>query len=52
LKPEIGRLQPEYDIMLAPGKIPQVGFVKHPDTGAGVATRFDEHRRAQVIPAV
>jgi hypothetical protein len=42
----------EYDIVLALGKIRRVGFVRHPDTVEGFFTRFDEYRRARIIPTV
>jgi nucleoside-diphosphate-sugar epimerase len=42
----------EYDIVLALGKIRRAGFTKHPDTLAGFVRRFDEYRRARIIPAL
>jgi hypothetical protein len=42
----------EYDIVLALGKIRRAGFVRHPDTVEGFFKRFDEYRRARIIPAV
>ena len=40
----------EYDIVLALGKIRRAGFVRHPDTLVGFLRRFDEYRRARIIP--
>jgi nucleoside-diphosphate-sugar epimerase len=40
----------EYDIVLALGKIRRAGFVRHPDTWEGFSRRFDEYRRARIIP--
>ena len=40
----------EYDIVLALGKIRRAGFVRHPDTLEGFFRRFDEYRRARIIP--
>jgi nucleoside-diphosphate-sugar epimerase len=40
----------EYDIVLALGKIRRAGFVRHPDTLEGFYRRFDEYRRARIIP--
>ena len=40
----------EYDIVLALGKIRRAGFVRHPDTLEGFLKRFDEYRRARIIP--
>ena len=42
----------EYDIVLALGKIRRAGFARHPDTVEGFFERFDEYRRARIIPAV
>jgi hypothetical protein len=42
----------EYDIVLALGKILRTGFARHPDTLEGFFRRFDEYRRARIIPAV
>jgi hypothetical protein len=42
----------EYDIVLALGKIRRAGFARHPDTVEGFFARFDEYRRARIIPAV
>jgi nucleoside-diphosphate-sugar epimerase len=42
----------EYDIVLALGKLRRAGFVRHPDTLEGFFTRFDEYRRARIIPTV
>ncbi len=41
----------EYDIVLALGKIRRAGFTRHPDTLEGFLKRFDEYRRARIIPA-
>jgi hypothetical protein len=41
----------EYDIVLALGKIRRAGFARHPDTPEGFLKRFDEYRRARIIPA-
>jgi nucleoside-diphosphate-sugar epimerase len=41
----------EYDIALALGKIRRAGFVRHPDTLEGFYKRFDEYRRARIIPS-
>jgi hypothetical protein len=41
----------EYDIVLALGKIRRAGFVRHPDTLEGFSRRFDEYRRARIIPS-
>jgi nucleoside-diphosphate-sugar epimerase len=40
----------EYDIVLALGKIRRAGFARHPDTTEGFFKRFDEYRRAGIIP--
>ena len=40
----------EYDIVLALGKIRRAGFVRHPDTLEGFYSRFDDYRRARIIP--
>ena len=40
----------EYDIVLALGKIRRAGFTRHPDTLEGFMKRFDEYRRARIIP--
>jgi nucleoside-diphosphate-sugar epimerase len=40
----------EYDIVLALGKIRRAGFVRHPDTVESFFKRFDEYRRARIIP--
>lgn len=40
----------EYDIVLTLGKIRRAGFVRHPDTLEGFSRRFDEYRRARIIP--
>jgi nucleoside-diphosphate-sugar epimerase len=40
----------EYDIVLALGKIRRAGFVRHPDTLEGFFKRFDDYRRARIIP--
>jgi nucleoside-diphosphate-sugar epimerase len=40
----------EYDIVLALGKIRRAGFARHPDTLEGCIRRFDEYRRARIIP--
>jgi nucleoside-diphosphate-sugar epimerase len=40
----------EYDIVLALGKIRRAGFVRHPDTLEGFYRRFDDYRRARIIP--
>jgi hypothetical protein len=40
----------EYDIVLALGKIRRAGFASHPDTTGGFFKRFDEYRRARIIP--
>ncbi len=40
----------EYDIVLAMGKIRRAGFTRHPDTLEGFLKRFDEYRRARIIP--
>jgi hypothetical protein len=40
----------EYDIVLALGKFHRAGFVRHPDTVEGFYRRFDEYRRARIIP--
>jgi hypothetical protein len=40
----------EYDIVLALGKIRRAGFTRHPDTLEGFLSRFDEYRRARIIP--
>ena len=40
----------EYDIVLALGKIRRAGFTSHPDTMDGFFKRFDEYRRARIIP--
>ena len=40
----------EYDIVLALGKIRRAGFVRHPDTLEGFTRRFDDYRRARIIP--
>ena len=40
----------ENDIVLALAKIRQAGFVRHPDTLEGFCRRFDEYRRARIIP--
>ncbi len=40
----------KYDIVLAMGKIRRAGFVRHPDTLEGFLKRFDEYRRARIIP--
>jgi nucleoside-diphosphate-sugar epimerase len=40
----------EYDIVLALGKIRRAGYTKHPDTLDGFLKRFDEYRRARIIP--
>ena len=40
----------EYDIVLALGKIRRAGFTRHPDTLEGFLKRFDEYRRARIIP--
>jgi nucleoside-diphosphate-sugar epimerase len=40
----------EYDIVLALGKIRRAGFASHPDTVSGFFKRFDEYRRARIIP--
>jgi hypothetical protein len=40
----------EYDIVLALGKIRRAGFTRHPDTVEGFFKRFDEYRRARIIP--
>ena len=40
----------EYDIVLALGKIRRAGFASHPDTVACFYKRFDEYRRARIIP--
>jgi nucleoside-diphosphate-sugar epimerase len=42
----------EYDIVLALGKIRRAGFARHPDTMEGFFRRFDEYRRARIIPTV
>jgi nucleoside-diphosphate-sugar epimerase len=42
----------EYDIVLALGKIRRAGFSRHPDTLGGFCRRFEEYRRAQIIPSV
>jgi hypothetical protein len=36
--------------VLALGKIRRAGFVRHPDTLEGFFKRFDEYRRARIIP--
>jgi hypothetical protein len=36
--------------VLALGKIRRAGFTRHPDTREGFFRRFDEYRRARVIP--
>ena len=41
----------EYDIVLALGKIRRAGFTRHADTLEGFVKRFDEYRRARIIPA-
>jgi hypothetical protein len=40
----------EYDIVLALGKIRRAGFVRHSDTLEGFYRRFDDYRRARIIP--
>jgi nucleoside-diphosphate-sugar epimerase len=40
----------EYDIVLAMDKIRRAGFTRHPDTLEGFYRRFDEYRRARIIP--
>jgi hypothetical protein len=40
----------EYDIVLALGKIRRAGFVRHPETLEGFYRRFDDYRRARIIP--
>jgi nucleoside-diphosphate-sugar epimerase len=40
----------EYDIVLALGKIRRAGFTRHPDTTESFFKRFDEYRRARIIP--
>jgi nucleoside-diphosphate-sugar epimerase len=40
----------EYDIVLALGKIRRAGFVRQPDTLEGFYQRFDDYRRARIIP--
>ena len=40
----------EYDIVLALGRIRRAGFVRHPDTLEGFHRRFDDYRRALIIP--
>ena len=40
----------EYDIVLALGKIRRAGFTGHPDTTERFFKRFDEYRRARIIP--
>ena len=40
----------EYDIVLALGKIRRAGFARHPDTLEGFSRRFDDDRRARIIP--
>ena len=40
----------EYDLVLALGKIRRAGFTRHPDTTEGFFKRFDEYRRARIIP--
>jgi nucleoside-diphosphate-sugar epimerase len=42
----------EYDIVLALGKIRRAGFARHPDTMEGFFRRFNEYRRARIIPTV
>jgi hypothetical protein len=39
-----------YDIVLALGRIRRAGFVRHPDTLEGFYRRFDDYRRARIIP--
>jgi nucleoside-diphosphate-sugar epimerase len=40
----------EYDIVLALGKIRRAGFTRQPDSLEGFFRRFDEYRRARIIP--
>jgi hypothetical protein len=40
----------EYDLLLALGKIRRAGFVRHPDTRESIFRRFDDYRRARIIP--
>jgi nucleoside-diphosphate-sugar epimerase len=40
----------EYDFVLALGKIRRAGFTRQPDTLEGFLSRFDEYRRARIIP--
>jgi hypothetical protein len=42
----------EYDIVLAMGKIRRAGFTRHSDTLEGFLKRFDEYRRARIIPTL
>jgi nucleoside-diphosphate-sugar epimerase len=40
----------EYDIVLALGKIRRAGFARHSDTLEGFYRRFDDYRRAWIVP--
>jgi hypothetical protein len=37
-------------IVLALGEIHRAGFARHPDTLEGFYRRFDDYRRARIIP--